>query len=410
MNYRLYNLLIAVLALTLASSCKQDGLLDELNPTTVTINIELPELPGEAVVENPKITIHNVTDNSDTEIPQSEPIQLLPGLYDISYHATVITPGQAQSQLRGMNQSVVVGSSDTFITIKVYQSVNTDDLIISEIFYTGTLQPSGNPYYGDDYIKLYNNTDHVVYADGLSIVEGKFITSEKLDCTPNIIDEAMTVQAIYTIPGDGLSVPVQPGQYLLLCDNGMDHRPNNPQSFDLSHADFEWYDVSTSPSNMDIDSPVPNLDKWYCYTKSYWMLHNRGLKCYAIARIPMERDKYLTENLYSYNYEVVTVAGTYPMSQTAYKLPNEWIVDAVCCSVPSLYAWQSCSAMLDCGWTYCGRYNNDSQRYFHSVRRRVEHIEPDGRVVLQDTNNSTKDFEPNAKPSEIELQQTFFPE
>lgn len=410
MIYRIYNLLIAVLALTLASSCKQDALLNELNPTTVTINIELPELPEDAVVEKQTITTHNVTDNSDIEFFQPEPIQLLPGLYDISYHATVITPGQSQTHLRGMSQSVVVGSSDTSITIKVYQSVNSDDLIISEIFYTGTLQPSGNPYYGDDYIKLYNNTDHVVYADGLSIVEGKFITSEKLDCTPNIIDEAMTVQAIYTIPGEGHSVAVQPGQYLLLCDNGMDHRPNNPHSFDLSHADFEWYDVSTSPSHMDIDSPVPNLDKWYCYTKSYWMLHNRGLKCYAIARIPMERDKFLTENLYTYNYEVVTVAGTYHMSQTAYKLPNEWIVDAVCCSVPALYAWQSCSPMLDRGWTYCGRYNNDSQRYFHSIRRRVEHIEPDGRVVLQDTNNSTKDFEPNAKPSEIELQQTFFPE
>lgn len=410
MNFRIYTQIIAVTMACAAVSCDESNLLDEVTPTTVTIQIDAPQLSEGSVVSQQVLTIHNVTDNSDIEVSPSSKVQLLPGLYDISFQASVATPGQATSRLQGMCQSVAVSGDDMSVTLKVYQSIATDDLIISEIFYAGTLQPSTNPYYGDDYIKLYNNTDHTIYADGLSIVEGKFTTSDKLDCTPNIMDQAMTVQAIYTIPGNGRSVPVLPGHSLLLCDNAMDHRPNNPQSFDLSHADFEWYDVSTSPAHMDIDSPVPNLDKWYCYTKSYWILHNRGLKCYALARIPVDRENYLADYLYTYNYEVVTVAGTFPMSQTAYKLPNQWIVDAVNCSVPSMYAWQTCSALLDCGWTYCGQYNNDSQRYFHSVRRRVLYTDAYGRAVLQDTNNSTKDFEPNAKPSEIELQHTYYPE
>ncbi|MBQ1676578.1 MAG: hypothetical protein II065_04025, partial [Bacteroidaceae bacterium] len=39
------------------------------------------------------------------------------------------------------------------------------DFIIEEIFFTGTLRPSGSAYYGDGYIKIFNNTDHVLYAD-----------------------------------------------------------------------------------------------------------------------------------------------------------------------------------------------------------------------------------------------------
>lgn len=401
---------IALLSTALTCGCSQHDILSHQASTQVALEIVLPDLPEGATVSHPVITIHNVTDLSDTEVCLTDTLSLLPGLYDISYRADVSTPGQADTHLQGICQSVTVADKKISLPLHVYQSTATDDLIISEIFFSGTLQPSGNPYYGDDYITLYNNTDHIIYADGLSIVEGKFVTSEKLDVTPDIMSEAMTIQAIYTIPGDGRSVPVLPGHTLLLCDNAIDHRHNNPQSFDLSHADFEWYDVSSSPSHLDIDSPTPNLDKWYCYTKSYWLLHNRGLRCYALARIPIERTKYLSEYLYTYNYEIVTTAGVFPMSQTTYRLPNEWVVDAVCLSVPSMYAWQGMSPLLDCGWTYCGRYNNDSQRYFHSVRRREQYITPEGRTVLQDTNNSTLDFIPNAIPSLILQQNSYYPQ
>ena len=129
------------------------------------------------------------------------------------------------------------------------------------------MQPSGKQYNGDQYVKIYNNTDHVLYADGVSLMESKFITVTKYDYTPDIMKEAMTVQAIYTIPGNGTDHPVQPGESLIICDTGMDHRVANPNSFDLSRADFEWYDESSVPAHMDIDSPtVPNLDKYYCYT------------------------------------------------------------------------------------------------------------------------------------------------
>lgn len=285
--------------------------------------------------------------------------------------------------------------------------VVTDDLIIAEIFFTGTLQNSGNSYLGDDYVKLYNNTDHVVYADGLTLFESKFSTTEKYEHTPDIMATDMNIQALYTIPGSGRDVPVQPGEYLLLADTGIDHRVSNPNSFDLSHADFEWYDLSSNPKQMDIDSPlVPNLDKWYCYTLSFWMLHNRGFKAVGIARIPIDRDQYLTDYKYHYDYVNVTAAGTFDMSADAYRMPNEWIVDVVNCSIESKYVWNVCAPALDSGWTHCGSIDHDKTRYYRSVRRKMLRLNDQGNPVLKDTNNSTEDFNPDCIASEIELQGT----
>lgn len=283
----------------------------------------------------------------------------------------------------------------------------SEDMVIAEVFFTGTLQSSGNNYYGDDYVKLYNNSNHLVYADGLTFFESKFLTTEKFDYTPDIMEEAMTVQALYTIPGSGTDHPVRPGEYLLLADTGIDHRTLNPNSFDLSHADFEWYDISSSPNNMDIDAPgVPNLDKWYCYSKSFFILHNRGFRAYGIARIPVDKETYLRDYLYNYEYVMVLESGTFPMSQDAYRLPNEWIVDVVNCSIPTNRIWNVSSSTLDKGWTYCGDYDKDKNRFFHSVRRKLLGFASEGIAILKDTDNSSEDFNPFVIASEIELQGT----
>lgn len=247
----------------------------------------------------------------------------------------------------------------------------------------------------------------MVYADGITIFESVFLTGEKFDYTPDIMAEAMTVDALYTVPGGGKDYPVQPGEYFLIADTGIDHRTANPNSFDLSNADFEWYDESSNPRFLDIDGPtVKNLDKWYCYTLSFWMLHNRGFRAYGIARIPQDRDAYLSENYYTYEYEMVLEAGTFPMSQDAYKIPNDWIVDVVNLSIESERVWNVCHSSLDAGWTYCGRIDKDPARFFRSVRRKMVGLTEDGRPVLQDTDNSSEDFNPECIPSEIELQHT----
>lgn len=375
----------------------------------VNIDIVLPDNDSHLELNNAVIELHNLSTGQRSRFPYplSSDVKVLAGLYDVYFTAETQLPGGSAGTVKGVSRSVEIMSGGLVVPVELYVSAVNDDLIITEVFFTGTLQSSGNQYYGDDYVKLYNNTDHVVYADGITLFESKFLTTQKLAFNPDIMSEAVTVEALYTIPGSGTDHPVLPGEYVLLADVGIDHRTVNPNSFDLSHADWEWYDVSTKPNNLDIDSPlVDNLDKWYCYTLSFWLLHNRGFKAYGIARIPIDKEQYLSDYWYSYDYELVTQAGTFPMTQSAYRLPNEWVVDVVNCSVESEWQWNVTAPSLDMGWTYCGTIDQDKTRYFHSVRRKLSHIGESGRPIFRDTNNSAEDFNPFVVPSEIELQQT----
>lgn len=393
--------------LTLLYGCEKEN---GVNYVAVSVIVEYPADLISPQVVSEIFEFRNITTGNVTSYDRRDGILLPAGLYDCSYTAEVkhlFGSDTLTASVQGMTRSVQLSPASSKVTVSSFVLEDKGDFIIQEVFYTGTLYPTGKQYNGTGYVRIYNNTDRVLYADGLAFMESKFTTTQKFDYTPDLLSSHMTVHAIYVIPGSGQEHPVAPGESLILCDTGIDHRLVNPNAFDLSHADFEWYDVSSSPSNLDIDSPtVPNLDKWYCYTNSFFILHNRGFKAWALARIHTDKETFLAENYYEYEYTMVLPAGTFPMSQKAYKVPNEWIVDAVNASVASEYVWNVTDASLDRGYTYCGEIDHDKTRYFKSVRRKLLYKTSDGRCVLKDTNNSTVDFNAGCVPSLIEEQHT----
>lgn len=407
MNMKKVIFMIISAVLTLLYGCEKEN---GVNYVAVSVIVEYPADLISPQVVSEIFEFRNITTGNVTSYDRRDGILLPAGLYDCSYTAEVkhlFGSDTLTASVQGMTRSVQLSPASSKVTVSSFVLEDKGDFIIQEVFYTGTLYPTGKQYNGTGYVRIYNNTDRVLYADGLAFMESKFSTTQKFDYTPDLLSSHMTVHAIYVIPGSGQEHPVAPGESLILCDTGIDHRLVNPNAFDLSHADFEWYDVSSSPSNLDIDSPtVPNLDKWYCYTKSFFILHNRGFKAWALARIPTDKETFLAENYYEYEYTMVLPAGTFPMSQKAYKVPNEWIVDAVNASVASEYVWNVTDASLDRGYTYCGEIDHDKTRYFKSVRRKLLYKTSDGRCVLKDTNNSTVDFNAGCVPSLIEEQHT----
>lgn len=332
--------------------------------------------------------------NESTTSPLSFSLPLTAGYYDLRFTATLrqdTTSHLVQGYLQGVHVS-----ANTTLHMDANITDIQEDFLLAEIFFAGTLTDEGKQYVGDKYFVLYNNSSRTLYADGLLLLESKLKNTQKLTLTPDFRNHSFGADAIYRIPGDGQTYPVLPGGHLLLVDNAMNHCEANPNSFNLSQADFEWYDESTNPKVLDVDNPaVENLQKVYCYTLTIWGPNNQGNTSIALARMPqgLSDEDYLVQYKQDYDYINVTSAGTFQMTATTYLVPNEWVIDAVNLCPSATYAWTVVSTSLDAGYTYVATLGNDKTRYGKCVRRKVATILSERRV-LQDTNNSTNDFLP----------------
>ena len=379
-------------------ACTDD---DKVKITEFTLTLTEPEDLNVASISDLHVTFKNVNTGkltTNTMTGTEEKITLNEGLYNITVEGKmkyIVDEKTVEGQVKGYKESVNLVGTTSADNIKLFLFNSKADFVIEEVYFAGSTTAEGKQYSGDQYIKIYNNSDSVLYADGLVILESAFNTAQQYEYTPDIMSQAMAVQCVYAIPGNGKDYPVQPGESLLICDKAIDHTAANINSFDLRNADFEWYDETEK--NQDVDNPqVTNLDKIYSYTKAVWTLHNQGLCAYAIARLQVDKNTFLTD--YTYNATFINVIGN-SQNTSAYQVPKEWIIDAVNISNKAQYAWNVVDPSLDMGFTYCGEVASDKNRYNKSVRRKVLSTTPDGRKILKDTNNSTEDFEAKATPS-----------
>lgn len=412
---------------------------DDVATTQVTVGLNISNTIGDDLtVKTGTFTFTDISTGLETKIDYSSTLTraaaestlatLADGLYNVTFigtatytytetqvveneegeEVTTEVTKTAEVNVQGAKQNVEVkgGAVSLDLTTYVQNQDEAGNFVIAEIFSPGTVNPETNKQYnGDQYIRIHNNSAETLYADGLIILESKFLTVTKWDYTPNIMDEAMTVQVIAMIPGTGKDYPVLPGESITICDNAMNHKEANPGSADLSNADFEWYTQSTSTSNPDVDNPdVPNLEMMYNYTKTIWVLAKQGNRSYAIGRLPegMTAKQYQADYTYDYTYTLAT--GNQSKVFTEYKFPNSWIIDAVNMSPKNKYVWNVTSMALDMGYTYIGENSTIAENYGKAVVRKTSYTTEDGRKVLQDTNNSSVDFMPSVRATLLPAQ------
>lgn len=373
----------------------------------VTVTIDLPQEITAAEILSEEFTFHNVTDERLNTFTSAADIELIPGLYDITYTAQARLANGVESTVRAARQSVRITQGENRISLTAYNTIESHDLIIAEVFCTGTTTATGAQN-RDQYIKLYNNTDRTIYADGLSIFESDFSTTQKYDYTPDIMGQSVVVRSLYTVPGNGTQFPVQPGEYFLIADRANDHRTVSDRSFDLSQAQCEWYDESKVAAQQDTDNPaVPNMEKIYSYTNSIYILDQRQ-RAIGIARLDTDSQTFLTDNVYKATYPITipSTGAVMTMNKSAYFIPNTSVIDVVNIAPKDNYAWNVTSPALDCGHAWVATNSADKTCFFHSVRRKMLYLNDNGNPVLKDTNNSTEDFNSRVTPSEIEMQGT----
>lgn len=407
-RHKLYRNFAALAVFCIAvSSCneyKEDG--TETRTVSHRLSLNMPLNIKDATLTEGTAVLTNIRTREQYNIESFTPsdkgfiadISLPEGNYNIAVKGTIsyqLNKQSIEAKVKANHENVAIGEVEqkttTDIALNVYSA--QEGFVISEIFCTGTTTPDGFMYTDDQYIKIGNNSDTTMYADGIAFIESFFTSDDKHDYQPNIMDEAMTIVAIYVVPGTGRDVPVQPGEELLIALTAIDHRPINPNSFDLSKADFEIYDKCSHPEGDQDNPKVPNLVNWYANFEGTFVMHTRGVKSYALARPMVDMKTYMTKFRYKFGYIFRQGDFVVPMDEREYFMPNSWIIDAVNLAVPTVHEWNLVSPTLDKGFTYCGHVDFDETRYNKSVIRKKE-----GRKWI-DTNNSTEDFLPNAVPS-----------
>ena len=371
-----------------------------------TITLEMPINVSNIVLESFEGTATNV--QTGNTITLSTPVkdgnnyiitipQIEEGNYNLIAKGVISfvkdgIAGTTDFEINSSNVSLSEKSSSVKLAVNSFQAEG--GFVISEIYYTGTTTPENKSYSDDQYMKITNNSDVTLYADGIAILESEFLTTDKQDYTPDLMNTDFSVDACYVIPGSGTDVPVEPGESLLIAINAINHKEANPNSFDLSNADFEFYDESSNEKYIDPDGKATNLDKWYCYTATVYMFHSRGYHSYAIAKMKTDKETWLKDYAYTAAYTWTFMEWTFDQEKDTFRVPNEWILDAVNLSVESEFQWIVTSSALDAGWTYCGKVDKDPERFNKAVIRKTD---SNGKYV--DTNNSANDFNAEAKPS-----------
>jgi hypothetical protein len=403
----LKSIMLMLTAAMCLTSCSSDDPIPVI--PTATVTLEIPANLENTVLTNAVATLTNVQtkqaytvegsffvkDGNDYKIMLEN---LEAGTYNIAVngHLDFTLNGVAgQKDFEVSSENVVLSTTATSMKMTVSTFTAQGGFVISEIFFTGTSTSEGKSYSGDQYIIITNNSDVTLYADSIAVLESAFLTTTKEDYTPDIMSTHFSVQACYMIPGTGRSVPVEPGESLTLAINAIDHTIEQPNSINLTGADFEFFDETSNPNFTDPDGEAPNLDKWYCYTATIYQFHSRGFNSMAIAKMQTSKEDWLENYVYDATY--MFVFGDFSKEMTKkgiYKVPNEWILDGVNLSVESVREWNVLDASIDAGWTYCGKVDRDETRFNKSVIRKQD---ANGKYI--DTNNSTNDFTPEAPAS-----------
>lgn len=389
------------------TSCSSDD--DIPVVPTATLTIEIPGNLQNVELTNVVTTITNVQTNKTlpvasaawqksgntyqlalTDVEEGDYNVVVAGHLDFTLNGIA---GQKDFEVKSENTKLTQKAPSMKLTVSTFTAQG--GFVISEIFFTGTTTTDGGSYSADQYIKIANNSDVTLYADSIAVLESAFLTTTKEDYDPDIMSTDFSVQACYMIPGTGKDHPVEPGQELLLAVNAINHKTEQPNSIDLTAADFEFYDISSNDRYVDSQGAAPDLDKWYCYTATIYQFHSRGFNSMAIAKMQTAKEDWL-EN-YVYDAKYLFVFGDFSREMTKkgiYRVPNSWILDGVNLSVESVWEWNVLDASIDKSYTYCGKVDRDTDRFNKSVIRKKD---ANGKYI--DTNDSANDFEAEAIPS-----------
>ncbi len=391
--------LILLMAGLLSAGCEKE---EEVRLSTISVTVTMSSEYSSVPVGGIYVKLLNTQDNLKDSVMTSPAglavfENLPPGTYNISA-SKELTPAQV-FDATGYNEEVTLNAVSDGVSPMpgeqravslVMDGKPAGSLLIKQFYYSaGKVPQLPLLLLKDQFIEIYNNSDEVLYADGLYIAvltpRAAGLASDQISQLPR--DEFLYAEQVLRVPGSGQQYPIQPGESFVVAANGIDFTEGGQYSVtvDNSNADFEVNETAWLQERGFISNPVLNAPENPDVTDIeivyFWASHgsffyfNADGSSVAIFR----SEQALTETV-----EDPLVPG-YPYL----KIPVSSVIDAV----DFLYGENSAAhkrlpISLDASFNYIpgGSYKSGK-----SMMRKV--VKTVGtREVLMDTNNSANDF------------------
>ncbi|WP_232067252.1 DUF4876 domain-containing protein, partial [Flavobacterium bizetiae] len=410
----------------LIQSCSNNDENEALKPVNFSVSIKYDETFNNIITKKSDVTIVNsetgnkyTVQSDDNGTAQFN--QILPGNYSVS--ATKVmqsaeftetfgyTPSETEINFNASQSNITVNTETTPVTL-IMKTSKVGDFVLKQIYYGGSDTKKGATF-RDQFIEIYNNSNTVQYADGLymaqltgsttttvaaySLANGQFDWSKAEGMTEGNSANTNYVYGIniIKIPGNGTQYPVQPGKSIVIAQNAINHKSNyidnngkavsilNPElTVDLSNADFESF-LGTFSGDLyqyDIQNPaVPDVEiAYWGNSNNDMILDANGRQAYAIFK--------MTDAEFAALKKYKNPKGD---KNLFLQIPNSVLIDGVDTTkdLGSGLIPKKLQAQIDGGNTYLPSGNYSSKSVIRRTKTTIA-----GRIILQDTNNSTNDF------------------
>ena len=294
--------LLALIALV-ATSCTKafDNLSDASEVTPITLKFNLNVEAEDLVGYDLTLKLTNYDENLEYSFPATttniEATGIVPGIY------TAVISGKGFSSNAEVSEYLMNGSlvNEPFTTNGKSYTMTVKagikgNVIFKELYFCGV--PSY--YFRDQCYELYNNSNSVVYLDGLHIANlAPSTATTSLPTWEDGLENYVYAERVWKFPGNGTDYPLQPGESIIVAQHARNHQEANAESpVDLSGAEFEFYMGSTTYADM----PAVNMDHVFYQGKAdigtvpQWLVSVFG-GAYIIFKVPenSERDYCLLE-------------------------------------------------------------------------------------------------------------------
>ncbi|MFZ4929928.1 DUF4876 domain-containing protein [Chryseobacterium sp. Mn2064] len=433
-------IILLILPVLVLLGCNRDddfGGNNEIKPVPFTVNIKYDASKYPAVadkgVANVTITLVNAATNdkiigktnADGDLVLSA---VLPGTYSIQAELQ-LKKNEYEQQLGedtsyeivhfgGFQEKVTVNANISSTLVRI-SSGNLGDLVIKQYYYAGSDTKLGANF-RDQFIEIHNNSDQTIYADGLYLVflegnvnnnvtnytqpNGQYDWSQTAGGGAAANTDYVYANILIKVPGNGSQYPILPGKSIIVAQTAINHKvpftdtngtgvaiQDPSKTVDLSHADFETYmgdyniNNGKKPFMWDIQNiMVPDM------LINYWSIVSNDLILNVNSMLGVGI-------LRATDAEIATwkkvAAPKAPTGTLFLQVPKKFIIDGVDITDKEQKVPKDFPSDIDASRTFIVNEVGLGQNMFTglSVIRKTKEI-INGRVVLQDTNNSANDF------------------